>query len=168
MKKIIIYCLIFAVIPALAARESKGEEEYSQSIRELTGIHYARARNYYHKGEYSKAKAEFQEVLELAPWHQGARWYLKRTEKELAKYENRKTFWGRRNKLKEKGKPAQEKARSRQPERKEVRLKAQEKEQEEPEKIKQLYEEGKDCFSRGFYPEAMACFEKVIELGGNP
>lgn len=171
-EKIIIYCLIFAVVLALPARDSKGEGEYPQrSIQELTGNHYARARNYYHKGEYSKAKVEFQEVLKLAPEHQGARWYLKCAEKELAKYRNRKTFWGRREKLKEKGKPAREKARHEQPERqegKEVRLKAEEKEKEELEKIKQFYEKGKMYFQRGLYPEAMACFEKVIESGENP
>jgi len=172
MKKIIICCLIFAVILALPAKDSKGDEEkYPQSIRESTGIHYARARNYYRKGEYSKAKAEFQQVLKLAPEHQGARRYLKNVEKELTKHRNRKTFWGRREKLKEKGRLAQEKARYRQPEtlkRKEVRLKTQEKRKEESEKIKQLYEEGKIYFQRGLYPEATACFGKVIELGENP
>ena len=170
MKKVIVYSLISLIVFALPAKNSRAE--YSpETIQELVRLHYVRARDYYLKGEYSKAKEEFQEVLDLAPEHQGARWYLRNVEKELARYRNRKTFWGRREKLKEKGKLLQEKARYKQLERlerKEAPLKAEEKRKEESEKIKQLYEKGKMYFQRGLYPEAAACFEKVIELGGKP
>jgi len=100
MKRIIIHCLIFVVILVLPVKGLKSnDDEYFQNIRESAGIHYTRARDYYRKGEYSKARAEFQKVLKLAPEHQGARWYLKSAEKELAKYE--KTFRSRREKIRQ-------------------------------------------------------------------
>ncbi|MBL7085131.1 MAG: tetratricopeptide repeat protein, partial [Candidatus Omnitrophica bacterium] len=112
MKKVlkgIIICLISAlalVLPVKGAGADSAlleqrEQEFvsPEIIRELARVHYARARGYYRRGEYSKAKAEFEGVLKLEPKHQGAQWYLKCVERELDKYE--KTFSGRLEKLKE-------------------------------------------------------------------
>ena len=116
----IIICLVCALMLALPAKgagadsalpeqrdapfSEKREQEFvsPEMIRELARVHYARARGYYRRGEYSKAKAEFEEVLKLEPKHQGAQWYLKCAEGELDKYE--KTFSGRLEKLKERKK----------------------------------------------------------------
>lgn len=98
---VIIY-LIISVIIYLLPLEGL-EAEYS--LRELARIHYDQARSYYRQGEYSKAKAEFQKVLRLQPEHQGAQWYFKCVEKELAKDE--KTFRGRVEKLLKKGTKSQ-------------------------------------------------------------
>ncbi|MFH1045625.1 MAG: tetratricopeptide repeat protein [Candidatus Omnitrophota bacterium] len=88
--------LIDMLLPAI----SLGAENVQKTTRELANIHYDRARDYYGDREYAPAKAEFEEVLRLEPDHQGARWYLKLTEKLLSQYE--KTFRGNAQKLKTK------------------------------------------------------------------
>ena len=49
-----------------------------------------------------------------------------------------------------------------------AKLIKEEGEKEKLRKIKEFYEKGKKYFRRGLYSEATACFEKVIELEGNP
>ena len=183
--RVIIY-LIISVIIYLLPLEGL-EAEYS--LRELVRIHYDQARSYYRQGEYSKAKAEFQKVLRLQPEHQGAQWYFKFVEKELAKDE--KTFRSRIEKLLKKRGKGQERDQSIEKildslekyqtktdgaeketayflRKTSVELMEEEKESEKLEEIKQLYEKGKSYFQRGLYSEALDYFEKVIELGENP
>jgi len=102
IKNCILVSLVFAVCLLVSGEiaalefsliEDREQEAVSrESIRELARIHYARARNYYRKGEYSKAKTEFEEVLKLEPEHQGARWYVQFVEKELS--ESDKSYRG--------------------------------------------------------------------------
>jgi tetratricopeptide (TPR) repeat protein len=91
--------IFFVILSVLTFATNAYPEEYylfdrrgqnlssPENIRELARIHYARARDHYRRGEYSEAQAELQKVLQLQPEHQGAQWYLKSVEKELAKYE---------------------------------------------------------------------------------
>lgn len=106
----IAFCLIAIVVLTLPAKGrcqdyyligGREQELVSAEVAQrLLRIHYARARNYYRKGEYKKAKEEFQEVLKFDPEHQGAQWYLGLIERELNKY--KRTFFSRE--LKEKRK----------------------------------------------------------------
>ncbi len=41
-------------------------------------------------------------------------------------------------------------------------------EQKDLQQIIELYEQGKAYLEQGLYSEAIACFDKVIELGGEP
>ena len=179
---VIIYLIISVIIYLLPLKGL--EAEYLP--RELARIHYDQARSYYRQGEYSKAKAEFQKVLRLQPKHQGAQWYFKCVEKELAK-KQKKTLFGYIEKLLKRGRKSQSINTALDPLEKyqvktdgaekeaayflrktSVELMEEEKEREKLEGIEQLYEKGKVYFQRGLYSEALDYFEKVIELGENP
>jgi trichohyalin len=109
-----ICCVILAVVFALPAqargeeispaKEARQELLSPEMVQELAGIYYERARTYYRKGQYLKAKAEFEEVLNFEPGHQGALWYLNFVRKELLKS---KKYRSKVEKLKKKTKKQQ-------------------------------------------------------------
>ena len=185
-------------------------QEYSQeSAKEIARVHYNRAREFYRQGEYSKARHEFREVLNLDLGHQGARWYLQLVEKLLQKDKN--TFLGYLKDLKQKKLTQEKKSQEKRREEVEEALNTIEdtykdafKEEEQLTKLDQpleesaleevpeamrlldnttvalmgdeaeaqeileaykLYEQGKKYMDQGLYGEAMACFDKVIEMG---
>jgi len=128
--------------------ESKKVPEVREEIRE----YYIQGKKYYHQQQYQQAIAEFQKVLELNPNYTKALGYIERAKKRIKETKEREL----------KAKEAELKARQEAEER--ARKEAQAKKQKQ---AREHYLRGESLYRQKSYEQAIAEFQKVLELNPN-
>ncbi len=141
-----------AKLKAEKEEELKKQAQERQRRKELR-LHLAQGKIHYYREQYEQAIEEFKQALLIDPEYSSAGEYIHKCQKGIEEQKQKELL-------------AREKEAARL--KKTAELIREEKEKEKLEKIKELYGRGKSYFRRGQYLEAVACFEKVIELEGNP
>ncbi len=155
----------------LDATIAKEEKEAARQRQRTIDKHLGQGKVYFHQEKYQAAIAEFGKILLFDPNHSLAEKYILRCKKESeaarrqaqARLEEEKRQRAEEERL---AKLRQEKKAGRLE--KTAKVIKEEKEEEKLREIKDYYQKGKSYLQRGLYSEAIACFEKVIELEGNP